>query len=618
MTDAPIPEFDQENIYQTFVQTAELGICTLDLNHKINFANNKMMELLGYQREELIGLDFSALLPATEQEELMSLIKNGKQGLKAKQEVQYITKNGSSIWTNTTASPMYDQQGEYKGALAMVTDITAHKAEIDVIKNSEAQFRSFFENSMDGFLLTIPNERIFAANPAACALFQMSEEEICKLTPEYIFTFAEPKLLEILKTRNRLGRAKAEVLFVQKDGKEIPGEVTTVLFKDARGMEQSSIIIRDISDRSHREIAEQTLERSEANLRTIFNNTDVGYVLVNADLNVLSYNGLAIDISMLQGYKYPQEGESILDYFDPERHELIQNVADRVLLGEKIEYEVRRVEPDGSDKWYNLCWIPITGEDKQNMGLLLSIADITKVKIAAIQSEKITAELLQRNKDLEEFTYVVSHNLRAPVANIIGLAALLEDAIRDSEGAGELVKSLAVSIKKLDDVISDLNHVLQLREQLNEGKENVDLQQLINDLQLSINHLIVKHRVSLSSDFTKVPMLNTVKSYIHSIFYNLVSNSIRYRRSGVPPVITIKSEELPGAVKLTFEDNGKGIDMEKDGDSLFGLYKRIDTSVDGKGLGLYLVKTQIKALHGSIAVESEVNTGTRFILTLPL
>ena len=618
MNEAINPDFDHEDQYKIIVQTAQEGICTLDDEHKINFVNEKFIELLGFSREECIGLDFSKLLLADEQEKVMDQITGCKQTTKTSLDVRYVTKSGSIIWTTTTTSPLLDRLGHCKGILAMVMDITERKAVVDAIKDSEAQFRSFFENSLDGFLLTVPNEKIFAANPAACALFQMTEEEICRMPVQDLFNFAEPKLVEVLKTRNRRGRAKADVMFYQKDGTEIPGEVTTVLFKDAKGKKQASIIIRDVSDRSQRAIAEQTLQRSEANLRTIYNNTDVGYVLVDADLNVVSYNALAVDVSLLQGYKDPEEGESILGYFDPERHDIIRGVIARVLNGEKIEYEISRLEPDGSEKWYNLRWIPIAGEKHQNMGLLLSIGDITKVKVAAIERERITAELLQRNKDLEQFTYVVSHNLRAPVANIMGLSSLIEDFVEHAEGAEELVKRLSASVKKLDNVITDLNHVLQVREQVQERKEKIDISQLMDDLQLSIKHLMTKHQVSLQTDFSSTPVLFTIRAFLYSVFYNLVTNSIRYRRSGVPPVISVTGEALPDAIRITFEDNGKGIDLEKDGHNIFGLYKRIDTTVEGKGMGLFLVKTQVEALKGAIEVESELDKGTRFTLTFPI
>ncbi|HYV94396.1 MAG TPA: ATP-binding protein [Chitinophagales bacterium] len=104
-----------------------------------------------------------------------------------------------------------------------------------------------------------------------------------------------------------------------------------------------------------------------------------------------------------------------------------------------------------------------------------------------------------------------------------------------------------------------------------------------------------------------------MKNYLHSIFYNLISNSLIYRKHDIPPVIKIKSHKLKDTIELLFKDNGMGIDLEKNGNQVFGLYKRFHSkNTDGKGMGLYMVKTQVEALGGKISIESEVNKGTTF------
>jgi signal transduction histidine kinase len=110
----------------------------------------------------------------------------------------------------------------------------------------------------------------------------------------------------------------------------------------------------------------------------------------------------------------------------------------------------------------------------------------------------------------------------------------------------------------------------------------------------------------------------TVKSYLYSIFYNLTSNSIKYRRADVQPILTIESHKLKNKIEFVFKDNGKGIDLHKNGDHIFGLYKRFDTTTEGKGMGLFMVKTQVQALGGTIKIKSKLGEGTEFILRFPL
>ncbi len=166
---------------------------------------------------------------------------------------------------------------------------------------------------------------------------------------------------------------------------------------------------------------------------------------------------------------------------------------------------------------------------------------------------------------------------------------------------------------KLDEVIKDLNYVLQVKTQLSEKKELVTFSKLVSDIQISIQAMIIKENATISCDFTEVPEMMTIKSYLHSIFYNLISNSIKYRQLDIPILIEIKSQFINNKIILLFKDNGMGIDLEKQNDRIFGLYKRFHIhEAEGKGMGLYMVKTQVESIGGSISIKSEVNKGTEF------
>ena len=229
------------------------------------------------------------------------------------------------------------------------------------------------------------------------------------------------------------------------------------------------------------------------------------------------------------------------------------------------------------------------------------------------QKEKMTADLIQRNKDLEQFAYIISHNLRAPVANIIGLSYRLQqtglpDELRSQIGAG-----LSTSVAKLDEVIRDLNDILKIRQKVDESKQLIKLAMFVSDIHLSIEKLIESEKAVIYWNFTEAEEIVAIKSYLHSIFYNLISNSLKYRQLTVPPIIKVTSSKVNGKIVLLFEDNGIGIDLSTAGEHVFGLYKRFHTDrAEGKGMGLYMVKTQVESMGGKISVSSEVNVGTQF------
>jgi len=174
------------------------------------------------------------------------------------------------------------------------------------------------------------------------------------------------------------------------------------------------------------------------------------------------------------------------------------------------------------------------------------------------------------------------------------------------------------SSQALNKVIDDINQILEVKQNIHEVKEKISFDQLLNDIETSINYLIIKEKVIISGDFDELPHIYSIRSFLYSIFYNLVLNSIKYRRIGVAPEIHLSSRQTDNTMVLTFRDNGKGIDMEKHGAKLFGLYKRFDTTVEGTGLGLFMIKSQIEELGGKISVESKLGAGTTFTIELPV
>jgi PAS domain S-box-containing protein len=289
---------------------------------------------------------------------------------------------------------------------------------------------------------------------------------------------------------------------------------------------------------------------------------------------------------------------------------LLKDAEATLLYGEVHHNEAYMTTSFGKKIWIDYRFIKFF--NKRQPHLLLLINDITEKKQAESERIKIIADIVQRNKDLEQFSYVVSHNLRAPIANIIGLT---EELVQDGHTAEDLKKIsgyLCTSTKKLDNIITDLNNILQVKKEINEKREIVNLSILINDIQHGIQNQIRKEKVTIKVDFAEINEFITLKAYLYSIFYNLISNSIKYRQPDLPVLIKIKSKQCNGKLIILFQDNGSGIDMTKNGDMVFGLYKRFHQNIEGKGIGLFMVKTEVENLGGKITINSEVNKGTEF------
>jgi signal transduction histidine kinase len=237
-----------------------------------------------------------------------------------------------------------------------------------------------------------------------------------------------------------------------------------------------------------------------------------------------------------------------------------------------------------------------------------------ELKLAEIERTKMVNDLMLRNNILEQFAYIISHNLRSPVANIIGASSALNDADLSAGDRDMLNKAINTSVLRLDSVVQDLNHILQIKDSTNETKEVVVFSDLVNDIKFSIKNLVDKYAIEIKYDFSEANEYFTLKPYLYSIFYNLISNSVKYRRPDIETFIKVESHRIKNMLQLVFTDNGMGIDLEKNRDQVFGLYRRFHPDIEGKGMGLYMVKTQVETLGGKIYIHSEENKGTRFTI----
>ncbi|MFZ6010369.1 MAG: substrate-binding domain-containing protein [Bacteroidota bacterium] len=230
--------------------------------------------------------------------------------------------------------------------------------------------------------------------------------------------------------------------------------------------------------------------------------------------------------------------------------------------------------------------------------------------------QKRTSELVEYNRQLEQYAFITAHNLRAPVARILGLGRLIKMRESDPSEVRVIIDKLLSSSLDLDGVIKDLNKILDVRTFSMATLTQVDLREEMNNVMHNLRADIDETHATIECDFNAVSTIYSIKPYIHSILFNLVSNAIKYRHSLRAPVVKIKTALNADGISLVIADNGIGIDLQAYRNTIFKLYKRFHFHVEGRGLGLFMVKTQIESLGGSIAIESEVDKGTTITICL--
>lgn len=425
---------------------------------------------------------------------------------------------------------------------------------------------------------------------------------------EYIYNLAiqskqnQKFNFEILDSKGRTNYLKSEI-FVQEDPKL--SKVNIISF---------------IQDITQMELYKKSAQKTEANLNALFENTSTGYIMLDKNGLILSLNNAGIEWAKYELKTNISTGVLYSDYLiTPEQKKRFEDKKSKTLKGEKVHFETMYTDEYGNfSKWYRITSFPVHDTRNRIVGFCLSIVDNTDHHLEVEVKKQMTEDLILRNKNLEQFAYIVSHNLRAPVANIIGFADFLKNRDLLKNEQEEVFTELERAVVKLDNVIRDLNMILQVNRKIEESREWINLNEMLEDITQSIQMISNDSSFKIKADFSAINSIKSIRSYIYSIIYNMITNAYKYRNQSLESFIEIKSQLINNQMQLTFKDNGIGIDLVKNKDQIFGLYKRFSTTIEGKGVGLFMVKTQVESLKGKISVNSEPGIGTEFIIELPM
>ncbi|WP_285009674.1 sensor histidine kinase [Pedobacter faecalis] len=307
-----------------------------------------------------------------------------------------------------------------------------------------------------------------------------------------------------------------------------------------------------------------------------------------------------------------------LNSIHPEDLEGVKATTKEMFTSKSPRTRVYRMKHKRTGKyvWLEDYVVPILDETGRIQEFYASARDFTARKEAELERERLIAELNRRHDELMQFSHIVSHNLRSPVANILGLAQLLHEDV-PSASLAETTGYILKAAQSMDHVLRDLNTVLSVRSSLEEKMQTFLLSEIISLVCINLKKEIDESaaRIHVTVD-PLADELTSIKSYVQSALFNLISNAMKYRSPERPPVIDINVYKEGTHTVISIQDNGLGIDLDLHQHRIFALYGRLHSDRDGKGLGLYMTKTQVESLKGTIAVESEVGRGTTFTIRL--
>ena len=567
-------------------------------------ANPALLAFLQKEKKDVLHLPLADFLPVEVNALFTQVHLEAVQGTKVSFETQVQFADEAKKTLKVTKTPLV-VDGELIGVHCTVRDVTEMATAQRLIKYQAAQLNTLLESVNDAFISLDKEWKLTYLNNEAERLLGISREgalgvNMWSLFPEEASGTYHQHYQQAINTGETV---RFEAYFKRQ---KLWLELKAYPFVDGL-----SILFTDITKR----VAD---EKQLNLLALVARDTDNSVIITDAQGHIewvneafIKQTGYTLDElmgrtpgSVLQG---PDTDPTTVSFIRERLHRQVPFSA-----------TILNYKKSGKKLWFSMNITPIHDEAGQLTQFVAIQQNITFRKEAEVSQAAMTQDLYRHNRDLQQFAYVISHNLRAPLANALGLATVLTKMDKNSDVFTTALTNLRQSMVQADDVLKDLNLVLSIRDK----KDMLALEplalkevceQAINNLEEALHDC--GGRVAL--DVEDKLMTRGNRAYLYSIFYNLLSNSIKYRSEERTLQVDIRCfTGAHGGPTITFTDNGSGFDMFKAGSDVFQLYKRFHTNQRGRGIGLFLVKTHVEAMGGKIEVTSEVNFGTRFTIHL--
>lgn len=538
-------------------------------------------------------------------------------GQRFKKEVNSL-KGKSTTWSETSFNPMFSENS-VEGVACYLRDITDRKVSEGKIKEAKERYDIIAKATNDTIRDIDLLKEIVVWNKGIHSIYGYAQDEVGINTLNWWYSKihkddrdAVKKLLEN-RIQNEELRWEMEYRFICADD--------SWKFVSERGflvVNESGNPIRIICN-----MQDITSKKKEVHhlklLESVITNTNDAVMITEAEPfdepgpKIVYVNEAFTKMTGYDASEVIGKSPRILQGVNTDKGEL-KRLGESMRNWKSCEVTLINYKKNGEEFWINFSVTPVADEKGWYTHWIAIERDVTQVKLGELKREQIISELSQNNTDLKQFSYVTSHNLRAPIANLLGLTSLIEQYKIPDKALVQILDGVRQAALMFDDTVKDLTKVLIIKDQKNIVKEQICFDLAVNKVMKQLNISYEGKDISIHCDFRNCTYVSFTHAYLESVLLNLFTNAIKYQSSSRKLKIDIVSKDAENFVELRFSDNGIGVDTEMHKDKLFKIYQRFHNQSEGKGLGLYLVKSQIEALDGTIEVESKVNVGTTFII----
>jgi len=606
-----------EEKYKLIVNGMNEGWWDLDLQTNINFYSPKWWKNIGYENNELVNINnyWEKIIHPNDIERVKSVINEAKLSNKNTFEVEFNAKHQDGHFV-----PMFSRGYILRNEAGKVIRVSGSDMVLTDRKHTE---NLLIENQRK---LQIAQKLAFLGNYEIDIIdfkFQASQITYDILGIDENFIKSVDDLVKLIyfedleKVRYYYQRDNNDDVVYTREFRIVnykTGEIRWISDFSNIEINENNVAIRvigAIQDITARKNIEFDILKNETKYRSLIENMDLGILEVDNDEIITKAYPKFCE---LVGYSESELlGKNALEIFLPNKikQEEFKPIKEEREKGISSAYEIQITHKNGEPIDVIISGTPLFDKNGKVYGSIGIHYNISYRKKIETELEKSLELVTTQNKRLLNFSHIVSHNLRSHSSNISSLLNMLSTA--DSEDdRKEIIDHLSSVSNLLNETLTNLNEVVSIQSNLDVEVEPIQVNSQINKALLLLNSQIELKNIQIINKINDDVFVTFNTSYFESIVFNLISNAVKYAKPNTESYLKLSSFTQNGKIGLSFEDNGIGIDLVKNGDKLFGMYKTFNGNIDARGIGLFITKDQIETLGGKIEVKSELGIGSTF------
>ncbi|MEN9347090.1 MAG: hypothetical protein RLZZ77_601 [Bacteroidota bacterium] len=624
-----IANFERSKI---FIEQLPTAVAMFDKDMRYLTASDQWYEDYGLRGQDIIGKSHYEIFPDLKEDwrEEHKEVLLGK-SLHSDEDF-FVRPDGTVHWLTWDVRPWYTNDDEVGGVLMFTANITERKKVENLLKFSEERFRGAFEGAVIGMALVDTEGNWIKVNPSLCDMLGYTLDEMMVISFKQILHESDLQVSLALVNEMYAGlrnEFQMEHRFVHKNGDEIWTVLAVTLVRDENN--RPTQMIAQATDITEQKMAERNLAQINTKLQGILDASSQ-VAIISCDVNgfITTFNKGAENLleytaEELQGKYTPEvfhkreemeERGRQLSEIRGRKVEGFQIFTEFAQMGEFDSREWTYVKKDGTEFPVLLVLSAHRGLDGVPIGYIGVAMDITERKQTEETRRQFTV-LEAKSKELEQFAYAASHDLREPLLTIKNYVAILMEEFKEnaspvSEKYAQFISKAVMRMEELITGLLDYSRLSRVKQ-----AQVVSVQTILEDVRLDLNSLIERNSVRLG--IGEMPTVVAYPLELKLLFQNLISNAIKFTRPNTKPEIDISAQKTENGWLFRVSDNGIGI-SESDYVKIFDLFQRLHSKVDfdGTGIGLAQCKKIAEIHNGKIWVESKEGVGSDFYFTIQL